>query len=844
MFSLVLGPVRARRVSFTCSLVAIALGVGVVCAAATLMAGILAVSGAGRFTAVDAVVQSNATIRVGQGNSADIVTVHPPPRLPERIVPRVAAVSGVARAVGDIAFPATAFDLKGRMLSARGADRTEAHSWSSAALTPYFLVAGHPPLNAEQVVLDARLADRDRLRVGERVRIVTPAGGREFQVSGIATSGGRGDRGQSAVFFSDPAAPQLAGAPGQVNAVAVFGRPGVSASALQTRLRRALGPGVKVLARSHAADADAGDPRAAQREDAIGFLGTLGALGAVIALFVVGGTFALAIDQRRRELALLRAIGATPRQVRWLIAGEALVLALVGGVLGCAVGLPLAGAVGRGLVDHGVAPQGFHTGPNLIALLIAGATGLLIAEVAVLTAARRAARIAPSEALLEAAVQPRSLGLGRSLLGLAALAGAGAMLALFSGENAYAFSEVTVLLLATALVLLAPLLLAAPAAALSRPLRAGAAGLLASTAMATHRRRVGAIAGAVVLVVALAGTYAITTASNRAAVQDTTALRVRAPFVLVPSSSGGLPVAAEQLAARVPRVTAAVGVLPTQIFLLDAGLGNFGSPWDAAGVRAGALRAGALDLGVRSGSLNGLHGTTVAISSELARKRNLGVGAILHARLADTTQTLLRVGAIYDRALGLGDVLLPLPLAAAHAPAALDSAVFVAGPATIRAGLAALTNTIPTARLLTRRQYLDGLRIADQTSAWIVWLLIGLIGAFAGMAIVNTSVMALADRRPELALIRLIGATRGQAARVIAAEAAITTLVGAGAGALAARLAVARIADGRPGWHIVVPPTLFGGIVAGAAGLALLGSLLPTQIALRDRASVSRSRWS
>ncbi|MBV9798015.1 MAG: hypothetical protein JO039_08225 [Solirubrobacterales bacterium] len=120
-----------------------------------------------------------------------------------------------------------------------------------------------------------------------------------------------------------------------------------------------------------------------------------------------------------------------------------------------------------------------------------------------------------------------------------------------------------------------------------------------------------------------------------------------------------------------------------------------------------------------------------------------------------------------------------------------------------------------------------------------MWLLIGVVGAFAGIAIVNTSVMAMADRRAELALVRLIGATRRQAARMIAAEATVTALVGAGAGALAARLAVARIADGRPGWHIVVPPSPFGGIVAGAAALALLGSLPPT-----DRSSRRPRRQS
>ncbi len=835
VFPLVLSSVRARRVSFAGSLVPLTLAVALVCAAATLMAGVLGKSGAGRFAAVGAVVQGNATVKVGRGNSASVVTVHPSQRLPYAIVPRVASVSGVARAVGDVAFPVTAFDLQGRVLSAPGADRTEAHGSSSAILTPYVVLAGRPPLGADEVVLDARLADRDRLLVGKRVRIVTPAGGREFRISGIASSGGRGDRGQSALFFSDPVARRLAGSPGQVNAVGVLAGAGVDSRSLRARLRRALGTGVNVLDRRHAADADAGDPRAAQREDAIGFLGTLGALGAVVAVFVVGGTFALAINQRRRELALLRAIGATPRQVRRLIAGEALVLAVLGGVLARVAGLPLAAEIGRGLVDHGVAPQGLHTGANPVALFVAAASGLLVAEIAVIAAARRAARIPPSEALLEAAVEPRTLGLGRSLLGLAALAGAGVMLALFSGESAFAFAEITVLLLATALALLAPQVLALPAAALSWPLRAGASGLLAGRAIATHRRRVGAIAAAVLLVVALAGTYAIINASNRAATQDATALRVHAPFVLVARSGGGLPVATEQLADRVAGVTAAVGALPTQVFLLDPGLDNFGSPWDAAGVGSGAISAHALDLGVRSGSPVDLRGNAIAISSELARKRDLHVGDILHARLADTTQTVLRVRAIYDHALGLGDVLLPMPLAAAHAPAALDNAIFVAGPPAIRVGLTALTRTIPTLRLLTRRQYLGALRTADQASAWIVWLLIAVIGAFAGLAVVNTSAMALADRRPELNLIRLIGATRQQARRMIAWEAAITTLVGAAAGALSARLAAARIAEGRPGWHVVIPPTLFGGILAGAAALGLLGSLLPAQLALHPR---------
>jgi putative ABC transport system permease protein len=832
MLALALGTLRSRRLSFAGALVAVSLGVGLVCATAVLMASALTASGAGRFTSVDAVLEANPRFVVGHGNAASAVTVHPAARLPASLVVEVASVPGVARAVGDLAFPATALDPRDRAISARGADRTEAHGWASAALTPYALQAGRAPVRTNEVVVDARLAADGRMGVGQMLRVLVPAGLRAFRVSGIARARAGGDRGQSALFFSDAGAAALALSPGQVNAVGVLAKPGVSPEVLRARLRNRLGAKVDVLDRARAADADAGDPRATQREDTIAFLGTLGALAAVIAVFVVASTFAFSVAQRRRELALLRAIGATPRQVRQMITGEALVLAVLGGIVGCLAGLPLAGAIGRGLVNHRIAPQNLHATPNLVALLVAFATGLLIAEGAVLAAAHRAARVPAAEALREAALEPRHLGVARWLLGLTALAGAGAMFVLFAGDNALDFAEVTALLLAVGLALLAPLVLALPVLALSWPLRGSASGLLASAAIATHRRRVGTIAAPVALLVALAGTYAITNSTSRAATQATTAQRVRAPFVLVARSGAGLPVTTEQLAARRPGVTAAVGTLPTAVFLLDSGLDNSGSSWQAAALDPPASK-GTLDLGVRNGSLTSLRGSTIAVSAALAAKRHVRVGAILDARLADGTLTRLTVGAIFDRALGLGDVLLPMSLAAAHAAVKLDDAVFVAGSPNAAGRLQAVTDGVPTIATLSRRQYLDTVRAANQTSAWVVWLLIGLIGAFTGLAVVNTSVMATADRRHELALVRIIGATRRQAGRIIGWEAVTTILVGVAVGAVAARVAVARIPAGRPAWHIVIPPVLFGAILAGAAALGLLGSLLPARIALR-----------
>jgi putative ABC transport system permease protein len=840
MLAIAVRTVRWRLVSFAGAIVAVALAVGLVAATGLLIASALTASGAGRFTAADAVVQANATVTVGADDAAGgVVTVYPPPRLPAGLVARIGAVRGVGRAVGDLAFPAIAFGRGGQPLSAPGADRTEGHGWASAQLTPYVLVAGHPPTGAGDVVIDGRLARAGGVRVGGRLLVVVPAGTRRFRVSGIAAARG-GDRSQWALFFSDAAAPLLARTPGQVNAVGVLAGPDTSAQALRARLSASLGGGVRVLDRQHAAGADAGDPQAAQRADLISLLATVGALAAVVAVFVVASTFAFVVTQRRSEVALLRTIGATPRQVRQMIAGEALVIAVAGGAVGCLAGLPLAAPVATALVSHGAAPEGFHASGNWIVFAIAFTTGLLIAELAVVTAAWRAARVRPAEALLEASLEPAELGPARWLAGLLAVGGGAALIVIVPVGGALAGTAA--LCLAIGAALLSPVVLGLLAAGLSWPLRAlrGATGLLASAAVATHRRRAGTIAAPIVLIVALAGVQAIADTTTRATIQQVTAQRVRAPYVLVAAAGGGLPPTTARLARQLPGVTAATGILPTTVFLLDRGLDNFGSAWESAGLDPAAA-PDTLDLDVRSGSLASLTGHTIAVSSTLARNTNLRVGALLHARLADLTRTRLRVGAIYQRALGLGDILLPLPLAQAHAAVDLDSAVFVSGPPAIRPALNRLARSVPDATVLTRAQYLQTVRAAAQASAWPIWLLVGLIVAFAAVALLNTALMATAGRQAELTLVRLIGGTRRQARRIVAWEALVTTPVGLAVGALIARMAV-QTPPGQPGWHVAIPPLLSAGILAGAAVLGIAGALAPARLALHTQLAAPSGR--
>ena len=189
-------------------------------------------------------------------------------------------------------------------------------------------------------------------------------------------------------------------------------------------------------------------------------------------------------------------------------------------------------------------------------------------------------------------------------------------------------------------------------------------------------------------------------------------------------------------------------MVPTQVFLLGKGLTGWDAPWAAAGLGASERT---LDLGVRDGDLDKVRGTSVAISDVVAAEGHLAVGDVVPARLEDTTEASLRVAAIYDRAAGLGHVVMDRALARRHAAAPADTAVFVARRAPPRSH--------PGTRVLTRAQYLDTVRTLGQSGAWGVWVIIGLSIAFAALSLVNTAAMVTAERRGELATIRLLGGT-------------------------------------------------------------------------------------
>ncbi|MEK8107208.1 ABC transporter permease [Micromonospora sp. M12] len=189
-------------------------------------------------------------------------------------------------------------------------------------------------------MLDAGLAARGVVSLDETVRLVVGAIPSSYRVVGIASAPADGLDRQSAVFLTDDQASRLSGRPDRVDAIGVLAAPGVTAEQLAERIRAAV-PGVVPhtgAARGDVEFLDVGDARSLVVETAASFGGTM----VLIVVFVVASTLALSVRQRRRELALLRAIGATPQQIHRMIGAEMTLVSAVGAIVGAVPGVALA----------------------------------------------------------------------------------------------------------------------------------------------------------------------------------------------------------------------------------------------------------------------------------------------------------------------------------------------------------------------------------------------------------------------------------------------------------------------------------------------------------------------
>ncbi|WP_399884287.1 ABC transporter permease [Streptomyces sp. BBFR51] len=715
-----------------------------------------------------------------------------------------------------------------------GTKKQVGHPWPVAEFGGYALRDGRAPRAGDEIVVPS-----GRARTGESVTVLTAADGPgRYTVVGTVAPVGWED----AVFFSAQEAEQLSP---RVDALVALGP--------VERVRAAVPDTAEVLtgADRHRADAEAANDREAL-DNTLTLLPVMAAVAGTTAVFVVASTFAFAVVQRRREIALLRTVGATGRQVRRMVRVEALLVGALssagGGVLGLLGTRSLTGL----LVGMDIAPPWFaveiSARPGVLAPLGAAVlTGLLVALCGAVAAARRASRVRPVEALREGTAEDTAVTPGRAALGVVGLVG-GAGTACWIGlaaprtvlsPTAYV---VSLLVPVVAVAALAPLLVGPVVRVLMWPLRRlpGAAALVVRQSALTSRRRTAATAAPVLLTVGLALSLLTATDSLGAARDAGFRAGVGAPYAVVPDGTPGFGPSVAERVARVAGVRVAAPVLTTVYF--PDGDGRLEEN-DGLAVAPDALRR-STRLEVVHGSLDDLDERSMAV----AARWGMEVGDRVRTRLADGREVTLRVAATYAALPGEDVAYLPERFAGTGLfardglvrRAALSLAPGTDRPAALARVRAVLAGS--GARLTTR----DGLVAAEaaqarrltetrQRSTAVIVVL------FCFVAILNTLLMATADRRRDLAVLGLTGATPRQVLHFFVAEALLVTAVGvtlallaAGVNILGLGAALHQLFGTAP---VVVPWAAVGAVTAASAFLAVLGTVVPVASALRRRAA-------
>jgi putative ABC transport system permease protein len=827
MFRLALSSLRARKGSAVGSFLALFCAAMIVGACGVLLeTGIRGAIPVERYAGTPVVVAADQQIHwtgveVNKGETKAKTKSKPLSEhawLPPSVGGRLAALPG-AKVVGDLVFPADIAGNDGSVLSGAGAKPSWGHGWASAALTPYTLVAGTPPRQDDEVVIDTALAAETGLKVGERTVIQSTSSPKSYRVAGIARPDAVVNE-QSAMFFDQAEARRLAGHAGMVAAYGVFGVTAAQAAAAVAGSGALVSTGDK---RGQVEFTDA----AAARVKLISMGGALGGTALIVAVLVVVSAFGLSIQQRYRELALLRAVGATPRQVRRMISREALLLGLTAGIPGALLGVPLASAIHAGFVWLGAVPGTLRLAHSPFPILAAAVATAGTAWVAAWVTARRIARIRPVQALAEATVERRTVGFGRLLAGLIftvlAVIITAVLTALHTAPAAMPVTYLSVLLWMIAAALLGPLLARGAVALPGGLLRTfPVSGFLAARNSRANSRRVASVITPLALLIGMTTTILFVPATLDGAVRAQANAGMKAGY-LIGSSGPGVPASAARALRAVPGVRVATRELQTTIWVGK-------DKRSAQGLTPAGLTQ-VLDPGVTSGSLDRLGRGTIAMSDLAAQGRH--IGGMVQVTRGDGTRTRLRLVAVYSRGLGFGDILLDYDDIVGHVDDPLAKTVLIKGSVTAGQLRAQITG-FPGLTVTNRSGYGAVQAAQEQTNAEANLVLMGLIIAFTAIAVINTLAMSTGGRSREIALMRLAGATRRQVLRILRWELALIVGVATALGTGAGWLTLTGFSRGMAGSATpsIVPGT-YALILAGATALGLVATVVPARIVLR-----------
>ncbi len=707
------------------------------------------------------------------GNSADAVR-NP---LPEPLLATVRRVPGVEAAYGEVVNYAQFLSHTGQPI-ATGAEPTLGENFDPDGRTSELrIVQGGPPTTAYDVLMDAGTAKKYHFGVGQRVRILFGGPTRAFTITGIVQFGTVDNlAGVTVAAFTLPTAQEVLGEVGQFDHINVVAKPGTDKPTVERAIARALPPGAEVVTGQTVVN-----EQTSSINQALSFFSTALLVFAFIALFVgaftIFNTFSITVGQRTRELALLRVVGASRRQVSRSVLGEAVIVGVVSSVIG--TGLGVLAAVG---LEDLLSAFGFTlpSGPLVFearTVVVALVVGVGVTVVSAISPARRAVRIPPIAAITDRQGGSEASGRHRLARGAAVALAGGALLAVGLSAPVVALVGAGAAAIFLGAAMLAPAVARPLSSIIGRPLaRAlGAPGRLGRENSMRSPRRTAQTASALMIGIALVSAMAVFGASVSRSATASVDDAISANLIVSGTStgSGSFSRSLAQAVTRVPGVNASLIAYGGQFEVRQ-------SVETLKGVSTRGLSETVI-LHMTAGSPRALGAGDLLVDSTTARNDHLFVGSTVPVKFALTGPSRMRIGGIFKANAVIGNFVVSQAFYLSHFQDPLPGAVLLKTDPNAAAERAVhrLLAPYPTVQVQTLAQFEKAQVASVNQLLGLIYALLALAVVVALVGIVNTLMLSVFERTREIGLLRAVGMKRRQVRAMVRSESVILAVFGA-----------------------------------------------------------------
>ena len=757
---------------------------------------------------------------------------------------RIRSMAGVGFAAGSIEGQAALVGPDGKAQAGTAFGGVTGANWvEDQRLNPFTIASGRAPRAGDEAVLDQATFDSDHHALGDTITVIGKRAPRQLKLVGTAKYGDAGGLpGMTLVAVTDTAAQELFAEPGAYDRVLVASDGSVSDDALSSRIAAGLGsPGTYEVVTGAA---DTATSKADLKKD-LGFFSTFLLAFAYIALFVgmfiIYNTFSIVVAQRARDMAMLRAIGASRAQVVRSVVFESVAVGVVASALGLGAGVLMSFGLRALLSGVGLeVPSGaIVIAPSTV--ITAFVVGIVVTVASALWPAVRSSRVKPVAALRDVALDVSGSSVARTGAGAAVVTlGAGAFIAgILNIGPALALIGFGTVATIIGVFVLGPIIARPLMHVLGAPVEAvsGITGRLARENTRRNPKRTSATASALMIGVTLVGFITILASSFKASISDTLGESLKADYVVGAGSFGGG--LSPEIEADLSALREVAAVSPARATAVEVG----GASTEVAAVDIRTIDRVA-DLGVTAGRLADLSGPSVAVEDRKAEADGLVVGDKLTMTFARTGAVELTVRALIDRPPpGFDGVVYVVGLDTyqANVTDQLDRQVFVkvadgVSPPQANAAIESVLARWPNGELRDQAAFEKGVAAQIDIILNLIYGLLGLAIVIALIGIANTLALSVHERRRELGLLRAVGMTRTQVRSAIRWESVMIALMGTFLGFILAVAGawgiISAIEADRP-IPLAVPPVQLSAIVILASVAGVLAAVGPARRAAK-----------